>query len=548
MLAACSSSSSGGDSDLEQHQIIGQVTVSNQTAESLTVVANSSQLQSNLQSQNIKVKGLKSSNQIQKKKIKKYKAQEIIVKYKSKGSPLQSLSTTKGNQEKKTIKYKLPSGKSVEEAIKEYQSDPNIEYVQPNYIYHATKVPNDTYYQRDLQWAPINLNLEAAWDQETGSEGIRIAVIDSGIIKDHSDLSANVSIEQGHDFVDNDSYPYDESLDENTRGHGTHVAGIIGALGNNKRGITGTNWNVTIIPIRVLEDNPGDNNDTGDTLTVTDGINYAIEQDVDIINLSLGGSGNDPSVKSIINTATSKGILVFASSGNYASDNDPNNDSVLYPAAYSNTVAVGAVGRNNKRSSYSNYGENLDLVAPGNYIYSTWGYYDQDSNKFIKDYASLSGTSMAAPYASGVAGLLLAQGVPASQVISRMKNTAVDLGPSDRDDEYGCGLVDAYGALLGKKLSAPKIFAAVKDENSLVVKSEITQADNGASYQLDQINEGKVHIIGWRDVNGDDQVNKGDYYGNSGLITVNDSSQTVNLQLNYIGDKDYSINVKGLSN
>jgi serine protease len=474
-----------------------------------------------------------------------YKAGEIIIKYRATSS-IQTRKKIETDYNLKPLKqsvaqdravrYQLPNKTSVVEASKEYQQNPNIEYAQPNYIYQLSRVPNDKYYKSSnnssdiQQWGPSNLNLEAAWEQEVGSASVTIAVVDTGIIPDHPDLATNIS-PYGYDFIDDDSKPYDLSFNSGVRGHGTHVAGIIGARGDNELGVAGTNWMVTILPIRVLSDN------RGDTSTVTAGIEYAVNNGADIINLSLGGDIKDPNLEEAINRAVERGVLVFAAAGNN-SDN-----SVLYPAAYNNVVAVGAVNPENQRSSYSNYGPQLDLVAPGDNIYSTYGHYINPG--FERDYLDLSGTSMATPYVSGIAGLLLAKGVSPDRVVQRLKTTAHDLGSTGIDEKYGYGLVDAYGAMIDQNI---RVFAATKDGATLTVQSEIKEVANGEVYDLNQIDNREVDLVGWIDLDNNSQVDDGDYYVRV-PVPVDDSNQTIDLQLNYIDPNgtNLPLEVEGLN-
>jgi serine protease len=179
-------------------------------------------------------------------------------------------------------------------------------------------------------------------------------------------------------------------------------------------------------------------------------------------------------------------------------------------------IGVGAVNYNNEKTNYSNYGAELDLVAPGGNSYtpvgSTCGYYQ--NGKTYSDYAGMAGTSMATPYISGIAALLVADGIHGPEIIrERLRKTAVDLGTNGKDDYYGYGLVDAYGALLGRKLSSPVVFAAIKNNGDLYVKSEIISTDDEGDYQLAQVTGEEVYIVGFRDVNGNQIVDIGDYYG-----------------------------------
>ncbi|MGM0370212.1 MAG: S8 family serine peptidase [Bacillota bacterium] len=474
-----------------------------------------------------------------------YKAGEVIIKYRATSSiqtrkkvesdyNLKTLEQS--NSQNRVVRYQLPEDKSVLQATKEYQQNSNIEYVQPNYIYQLSRVPNDKYYKSSnnssdiQQWGPGNLNLEAAWEQETGSTSVTIAVVDTGIIPDHPDLDINIS-SHGYDVIDDDGEPYDLSFNSGVRGHGTHVAGIIGARGNNELGVAGTNWTVTILPIRVLGDN------RGDTSTVTAGIEYAVNNGADIINLSLGGDIKDPNLKEAIDRAVEEEILVFAAAGNDGAD------TVLYPAAYDNVVAVGAVDQENQHSSYSNYGPQLDLVAPGDNIYSTYGHYTNPG--FDTDYQVMSGTSMATPYVSGIAGLLLAKGVSPARVVQRLKTTARDLGSTGIDEKYGYGLVDAYGAMIEQKI---KVFAARKDGATLIIQSEIEEVANGETYDLNLMDDSEIDLVGWIDLNNNNQIDAGDYYVRN-PVPDDDSNQTIDLQLNYIDshDNNLPLDVEGLN-
>ena len=503
-----------------------------------------------------------------------HKEQEILIKYKS-DLPLQAITSleNKNNLQMlnkvqsykgEVIHYRLSSNQSVAEAVQQYEQLPEVEFAQANYTYYATKIPNDIYYKAERnadniqQWGAISLNLEAAWDQRTGDSSVTIAVIDTGIVPDHVDLQSNIKF-LGYDFVDEDFEPYDltgKKEGAHFGSHGTHVAGIIGAVGNNLYGVAGTNWSTNIVPIRVLN-----RRGEGSTLDISRAIKYAagipttisdnqkitIQKKADIINLSLGGkiadgSHDDKLLQEAITAAHKNGVLVFAAAGNdYGA-------SVSKPAAYDHVVAVGAVNKQLELSDFSNWGPSLDLVAPGEEIYSTWGYcQDFFNEEFIRDYEKMSGTSMATPYVSGIAALLLSQGVSTDKVINQLQETAVDLGNPGQDQQYGYGLVDAYGALLDQKLAPPKIFAAVKENKDLIIKSAIKITTNNDRYQLGEINaDEELYIVGWRDVNDNHQVDQGDYYGQVGPVTVREKRQSKDLKLNYVGQetKNIPVNVK----
>jgi len=422
--------------------------------------------------------------------------------------------------------------------IDKFKNREEIEWVEPNYIYHASAQPNDPYY--GYQWGHIVTNLEAAWDIKKGSSSVIVAVVDSGIIPGHPDLKDNLL--QGTDFVGGDSDPTDETTNNNEGSHGTHVAGIIGAVTDNSQGVSGVNWYVNILPVRVL-----DKYGYGTIWDIAEGIYYAVNEGADVINLSLGGSSPNNLLENAVDYAEQNGIITFAASGN------DGNYGVLYPAHYDSTVAVGATNIYNQVTSYSNYGPNLDLVAPGgsdNYpILSTWGYYSSGTTYW--GYKDMQGTSMATPYASGVAALLIANGVSGVQNIKdRMTSTAVDLGPEGKDNYSGYGLVDAYGALLNKKLENPYVFAANVKNEAIYIKSEMIKVNDDGTYTLNEVVAEEVYIFGWRDINENQIIDAGDYFGvTSSTINVSENeSYTANLNMYYVTqDSNTNIEVKGMA-
>ena len=227
-------------------------------------------------------------------------------------------------------------------------------------------------------WSITAFDLPEAWKLTKG-EGVKIAVLDTGCDLDHPDLVDNLL--PGKNFVDPSKPPIDGQQ------HGTHTTGIICAQ-NNDIGMVGVAPESKVIPIKVLDDN-GD----GHLTTVAKGIYYAIEQGADIISMSLGSPMPVKMVQKAIIAAANKGIPTFVAAGNAGNTKD-----VFFPAAYKETIAIGSIDKNFKRSKFSNTGRNLDFMAPGDKIFST-----------VPDnwYAILSGTSMACPFAVGVAALVL---------------------------------------------------------------------------------------------------------------------------------------------
>ncbi len=301
---------------------------------------------------------------------------------------------------------------SAEEKMGALEHNPLVEYVQPNYsytIFDATPVkvhlpmvlngtlftPNDPWLTMQYAWNSISAY--QGWAYDRGSSKVVVAIVDTGIQLDHPDLSGKIV--PGANFVSGET-----SVDD-ANGHGTHVAGTVGAITHNGIGVAGTCPNCKLMPVRVLGANG-----SGSTTTVAAGIKYAVDHGAKVINVSLGGpSDSDMILKSQIDYAWSKGAFLACAAGN---DGDA---SFRYPAYYDNCLAVGAVDRNDAHAIYSQYGSWVDIAAPGSGIYSTW----------IKgSYESVNGTSMATPHVAGVAGILAGQGLTNQQIRDRIESSA----------------------------------------------------------------------------------------------------------------------------
>ncbi len=277
-----------------------------------------------------------------------------------------------------------------------------------------------------VPWGIDRIHAPAAWSADTGT-GIDVAVIDTGVDLDHPDLLPNIG--SGINIVKPKRAPDDDN------GHGTHVAGIIGAA-SNAVGVVGVAPTVRIHPVKVLK-----SNGTGYLSDIIAGIDWAIANGMDVINLSLGAAQDIPSLHDAVQRADRAGIVVVAAAGNSGGP-------VMYPAAYPEVIAVGMIGQDGSVDRMSSRGPQLDLVAPGAAVYSTYR---------GKTYRTMTGTSMASPHVVGVAALLLAR--PAAcdtdgdgrcsrdEVARRLERTATDLGSAGRDDASGFGLVNAQAAL-----------------------------------------------------------------------------------------------------
>jgi subtilisin family serine protease len=320
---------------------------------------------------------------------------EILVKFKDSSdiASINSLHSNIGSVRKKRFKsvrvhhIKLPDGMSVEEAIEYYSQDPNVEYAEPNYIVHITTTPDDPNFSN--LWGLHNtgqtggtsdadIDAPEAWDITTGSSEVVIAVIDTGVVYNHPDLSDNIWTNTGEtdcgDGVDNDNngyvddcYGWDFIGDDNDptdyNGHGTHVAGTIAAVGNNSTGITGVMWQVKIMPVRFMGING-----SGNIADAISALLYANENGAHVINISWGGTEYSQALKDAIDASNA---VVVCAAGNDGVDNDT---TPHYPSSYdsANIIAVGATDHNDCLASFSNYGvTSVDVVAPGVSIYSS---------------------------------------------------------------------------------------------------------------------------------------------------------------------------------
>lgn len=333
----------------------------------------------------------------------------------------------------------------VEEAARRAAARAGVAYAEPNYIAQAFMTPNDAHFP--LQWNFTKIGTPTAWDTTKGT-GVIVAVIDTGVAYENyssfvraPDL-AQTAFVPGYDFVNNDTHPNDDE------GHGTHVTGTVAESTNNAEGAAGIAYGASIMPVKVLN-----SSGSGSYAAIASGIRFAADNGAKVINLSLGGSAGSATLENALKYAFDKGVTIVAASGNNGSG------TVSYPAAYNAyVIAVGATRFDNTRSSYSNYGTALDLVAPGGDTkvdQNGDGYGDGILQQTFSGgygnfgYFFLQGTSMASPHVAGVAALVIAHGkaTTPADVRTALESTADDLGTNGRDNTYGYGLVDPVGAL-----------------------------------------------------------------------------------------------------
>ena len=386
---------------------------------------------------------------------------ELIVKFKdgvSKGSMRQArnargLRTLREFGRPGLQKLQLRRGGSVEQAARDLVKSGLVEYAEPNYILHKLDVvPNDPRFGD--QWALKNTGVPGAdiqatdaWTVSTGSADMLVAVIDTGVQITHPDLAANIWTNpdeiagngldddgngyvddvNGWDFYGGDNSVFDSPTDDD---HGTHVSGTIAAVTDNGLGVSGINWQARIIPLKFIGP-PG-----GSTSDAIDAIEYAADKGVKVISASWGGGGYSIALKDAIEAS---GALFIAAAGNDYLDADAE---PMYPAAYEsdNIISVASSTSTDARSSFSNWGgTSVDVAAPGSNILST---VPTDS------YAYFSGTSMATPHVSGLAALVLADGLLTPAEAKNLILNSVDRLEAFSGLVRSGGRINAYNAML----------------------------------------------------------------------------------------------------
>jgi serine protease len=368
------------------------------------------------------------------------------------------------------------------DTVKQLQSDPNVEYAEPNYIFKdSSYTSNDPLYTNGTLWGLNNtgqnggtvdkdINAPEAWNTAASQPGVKIAILDSGVDYTHPDLAANIDLLNtsgavtpgninGYNFCDvanctglGNNNPMDDY------GHGTMVAGIAAAVGQNNIGGIGACPKCTIMPIKVI-----DSSGNGTASSITSGIYYAIDHGAKVISMSLGAGGiTSQSIHNAIAQAVSQNIIVVAAAGNcgdssFASNGCSYQNQPVYPGSDSNVIAVGSIDRNGNKSSFSNANSYVDVVAPGEDIVSTipsGKYVDSscnDSNFGTANdgFADCSGTSMSTPYVAGGIGLMLSVNPNLNfySVKNILQSTSKDIGAAGYDIQTGYGIMDLNAAV-----------------------------------------------------------------------------------------------------
>jgi len=395
----------------------------------------------------------------------RYKEGQVLVKFKPTLSEagVDAVIALYGTRRLKKIprldvhQIEVPASMSVREMVELLRLNPDVEFAEPNGYVRITITPNDTYFK--YQYALYNSGQEIgipgsprgkqradihapeAWSETKGSKDVVIAVVDSGIDLLHPDIKDKLR-SSGRDLVNND---FDATDDH---GHGTHVAGIAAATTDNNEGIAGVAWNCQVLPVKVI-----DKEGSGLYSWVAEAIVWAADNQVGVINLSIGGDEPSDTLKEALRYAYEKNVVVVAATGN---DSGP----VLYPAAYDGyCLAVAATDYNDTRPEWSNYGPEVDVAAPGVRIVSLvprW-YFGPDS--FPYGYGT--GTSMATPHVAGLAALLksLKPWLKAKEIMDIIRYSCDDINATQnpgKDNFIGYGRINMEKALVPIKIKKAK--------------------------------------------------------------------------------------------
>ncbi|MDX1763046.1 MAG: S8 family serine peptidase [bacterium] len=317
------------------------------------------------------------------------------------------------------LQLQLPPSLTVEDALRMFREIPEVLYSEPNYLVHTSALPNDPFFS--MQWALHNVggagskadaDIDAleAWEQGSGSRAVVVAVVDEGVDIHHGDLAANIWVNEdeiegngldddgngmiddvhGWDFLHRDATVFDDAVDDR---HGTQVAGIIGAVGDNGIGTAGVSWTVRLMPVKFIA------RGNGGVADAVLALNYAVQNGADVINCSWGSAYYSAALEAALRNAREAGVLVIASAGNGGLNTDQHSH---YPSNFDldNIISVAATDRQDNLCGFSNHGfRSVDLAAPGLSLYTTIP---------GGDYAHFSGTSASAPVVSGAAALALA--------------------------------------------------------------------------------------------------------------------------------------------
>ncbi len=340
----------------------------------------------------------------------------------------------------------IPEGTDAAALTRVLSTMPGVKIAAENrQVIRPLWTPNDPRYTS--QWAYSHIQAESAWDIERGESFVTVATIDTGVDLAHPELTPALDLTRDYDFVSDD----DAANDLN--GHGTHVAGIIAAASDNATGVAGTAPGVKVVPIKVIGRYSGSNAD------FVDGLYYAADLGVDVVNMSLGttaadlGAGGVALMQEAVDYAYSKGVVMVAAAGNES------NTDVYYPGACDHVICVSATDQTDTLASYSNYGSPIDITAPGGGSTAATGILSTYTSGGLHTYVYMSGTSMASPFVAATAALLKSH-VPAAtadEIETALLSSARDIGTAGWDTRYGYGLLQMRDALDALVAPAPAV-------------------------------------------------------------------------------------------
>ena len=328
--------------------------------------------------------------------------------------------------------------------VEELSGMPGVRWAEQGRPRSVARIPNDEHYSR--QWGPPAIGLPEAWDTSVGDESVVIAVLDSGVARDIKDLADRIVLPYSTKYETSASWAW-----EDITGHGSGVAAIAAARGDNSVGMAGTAWDVALMPVHFTDGG------TVGELDYVEAIYYAVDHGADVINISYGSDYPLGAEREAVEYALGRGVVVVAAVGNGG-----NGAGIQYPAAVPGVIAVGAVDQANQLAWFSSTGKGIDVVAPGEDILT----YDAGESWYgISE--DRRGTSFAAPFVSGLAALMLsvAPELRPAEVERIIKETATDLGPSGPDTLYGSGLVDAEAAVDAALSIAMRTFSDVSADH-----------------------------------------------------------------------------------
>ncbi|KIY23880.1 S8 family peptidase [Mesobacillus subterraneus] len=378
-------------------------------------------------------------------------------------------------------------------------------------------------------WAHVNINIPAKVPTTLTGAGVKVAIIDTGIDPNHPDLT----VKDGTCTLDDSVSPNACSksyLDEN--GHGTHVAGIIAAK-NNEIGIVGVAPNAELFAVKAL-----DGNGEGTTSTIMAGVDWAIRKGVDIINMSLTTPYPDTGIKAMVDEANANGIMVIAAAGNEGSFSG-SGDSVEYPAKFPSVIAVASTNSDNRRALTSATGQEIELAAPGEGIYSTF-----PTSLVSSGYATRSGTSMATPFVAGMAALYKEKypSYTNDQIRSLLQKNAKDLGLAGRDPLYGFGLVQTDMAPINETQEPLTFATGVKGSLKLNMQTLLEKYQAYSIYRDGRLIADKANLPSFEDYGKSGSIKYTIYPWLNGSMLKDQANETiVSLASPVIPDLDNSV-------